>query len=89
VVSPPTTVDGGGALTWTLPAADAADPAGAGAGGKGTPADGSGADKHTASAPREPGSVLPRAPESETAAAWGDGPDSNDARLTRDVPPHW
>lgn len=35
------------------------------------------------------GSVLPGSSESECAAAWGDGLDSNTERLLRDVPPHW
>lgn len=30
----------------------------------------------------------PRA-SGDTDAAWGDRPDSNDARLREDVPPHW
>ncbi|MDO5700416.1 MAG: transcriptional regulator [Bowdeniella nasicola] len=28
-------------------------------------------------------------PESESDAAWGDEPDSNDARLLENLPPHW
>ena len=33
--------------------------------------------------------VLPTAPESESNAAWGEDPDSNDADLAENRPPHW
>jgi hypothetical protein len=33
--------------------------------------------------------VIPDRPESDRDEAWGDGGDTNDDRLTRDVPPHW
>jgi len=33
--------------------------------------------------------VLPSSSDGESPAAWGDAPDTNDARLRSDVPPHW
>ncbi|OKL54756.1 hypothetical protein BSZ39_02415 [Bowdeniella nasicola] len=38
---------------------------------------------------RSHSSVLPTASESESAGAWHDGDDSNDARLLENLPPHW
>jgi hypothetical protein len=33
--------------------------------------------------------VLPGGADFDSPAAWGDGDDSNDARLLRETPPHW
>jgi hypothetical protein len=85
VVAAPTTIESAVQLTMALPApAEAAAPTAPAA-------------PTEPAAPREPArrplrqrsAVLPAVPESESAAAWGDGSDSNDARLVRDVPPHW
>lgn len=35
------------------------------------------------------GAGAPVRASGDTDAAWGDRPDSNDARLREDVPPHW
>ncbi len=33
--------------------------------------------------------VIPERSADDSDLGWGDGPDSNDDRLRRDVPPHW
>lgn len=33
--------------------------------------------------------VIPNRSADDSDLGWGDGPDSNDDRLRRDVPPHW
>ncbi|MCR6493711.1 hypothetical protein [Cellulomonas sp. P24] len=33
--------------------------------------------------------VIPDRSADDSDLGWGDGPDSNDDRLRRDVPPHW
>lgn len=33
--------------------------------------------------------VLPSGPDEDSDRAWGDGDDSNDARLRHEKPPHW
>ncbi|MDR1823999.1 MAG: hypothetical protein LBR27_01455 [Bifidobacteriaceae bacterium] len=48
-----------------------------------------GAPSATETAPAVDRGVLPVLPEGERPEAWGDAGDSNDARLLRDLPPHW
>ena len=33
--------------------------------------------------------LIPERSRDDSDAGWNDGPDSNDERLRRDVPPHW
>lgn len=33
--------------------------------------------------------LIPDRPDSERDEAWGDPPNTNDARLENDIPPHW
>jgi hypothetical protein len=40
-------------------------------------------------APKDDAPLIPERSRDETDAGWNDGPDSNDERLRRDVPPHW
>lgn len=46
-------------------------------------------DAAGADALRQHPPTLPQRATEDTDAAWGGGEDSNDARLRRDVPPHW
>ncbi len=38
---------------------------------------------------RDDAPLLPSRSADDSDTGWGEGPDSNDDRLLRDVPPHW
>jgi hypothetical protein len=40
-------------------------------------------------APKDDAPLIPERSRDDSDAGWNDGPDSNDERLRRDVPPHW
>ncbi|MDR3202760.1 MAG: hypothetical protein LBT54_06480 [Bifidobacteriaceae bacterium] len=84
VVRPPATVDAGGPVMWTLASAEPGPHSAADAGTRPAPA-----PAPSAGGPAPAPGTLPGAPDSESDWSWGDGPGSNDARLEREVPPHW
>ncbi len=39
--------------------------------------------------PKDDTPLIPERSPDDSDVGWNDGPDSNDERLRRDVPPHW